>query len=329
MSTITPKENYMMLLRKEIPEYVPNFFEERSKKFVEDLLTPQTCPDGPIVTTLGVTYVGSPDLGNGALPKPGEVVIDDITKWRDQLHITDLSDFDFEDYYRKKTADIDREKYYIPVVGGDYFLTLVSLLGFEETMLALYTEPEEVHALLDHISKFYLMILEKQIMYAKPDTCTIMDDDSAYRAPFFSVEMYREFFKPYQQKHCDMCLNAGMLLERHDCGMSGQFVGDWIEMGISAWNPAQTTNDLRKIKATYGNQIAICGGWDGDKYRDEYDEDVLRAALDEYVDMLAPGGGFVFGVMMMPKPGDPRDAKRSEFIKKYYEENVRNYYKTH
>ena len=329
MSKLTPKENYLRMLRKEIPEYVPIYFQRGVSNWVEDLLTPRECPDGPITTTLGVTYVGCPDLNNGATPMPGKYVITDITKWRDQLKIPDFSDFDFEDYYRKKMADVDRENQIVPIGGSDYFLTLVALMGFEDTMLALYTEPEEVHALLEYISEFYVMVLKKQLQYVKPDTCTIMDDDSAYRAPFFSVEVYQEFFKPYQQKHCDLCLENGVLLERHDCGKSEQFIPDWIDMGITAWNPAQVTNDLANIKKTYGNQIAICGGWDGLKYQDEFDEEVLRAALDEYVNTLAPGGGFTFSVMMPAKKDDPRTVKRSEFLKKYYEENVRDYYKTH
>ena len=90
---MTPKQNYLTMLRGEIPEYIPSMYEERAGRFVEDLLTPQYAPNGPIVTSLGVTYVGSADLNNGAMPKPGVVILDDITKWRDVIKAPDLSDF--------------------------------------------------------------------------------------------------------------------------------------------------------------------------------------------------------------------------------------------
>ncbi len=327
--SITPKENYLMLLRGEIPEYIPSFYDDSAGRFNEELLTPQACPDGPIVTSLGVTYVGSPEMNNGAMPKPGEVLIEDITKWRDILKLPDLSDFDWEDYYTKKTKDIDRKNKYVPVVGGDYFLSLISLTGFENAMLALYEEPDEVKELLERISEFYIMVFKNQLLYAKPDTLTIMDDDSAQHTPFFSVDAYREFFKPFQKLHCDLALENNMPIERHDCGRCEQFIPDWLEMGISAWNPAQTANDLVGIKKTYGNKLAICGGWDAVDYLNCYDLEILRRDLTEYVDTFAPGGGFSFSAMMPPDPNNPKSMERSEFVKNFYYEYVRDYYKTH
>ena len=60
---------------------------------------PATAPNGPVVTGLGVTYVGN---GNnyGAMPEPGKIIIDDITKWRDKLKIVDVSDRDWESYHK-------------------------------------------------------------------------------------------------------------------------------------------------------------------------------------------------------------------------------------
>ena len=326
---MTPKENYLTMLRGEIPEYIPSMYEERAGRFVEEFLTPQSCPNGPIVTSLGVKYVGSPELLNGAMPEPGFILLDDITRWRDVIKAPDLSDFDWESYYKNKIKDIDRSKKYIPVTGGDYFLTLVSFMGFENAMLALYEEPEEVHALLEYVSEFYLMVFKQQLRYVKPDTMTLMDDDAAYRAPFFSVQMYREFFKPMHKLHCDLALENGLLLERHDCGRSESFVPDWIELGIRSWNPAQATNDLVAIKKNYGDKIAICGGWDNLKYDACTDMDELREALVTYTDTFAPGGGFTFMAMSGGRPGDPMADKRRQLIKDFYFEYAHDWYKTH
>ncbi len=52
---MNPKENYLTMLRGEIPEYVPSFYEQRSVRITEELLTPVYAPNGPIVTPLGVT----------------------------------------------------------------------------------------------------------------------------------------------------------------------------------------------------------------------------------------------------------------------------------
>lgn len=326
---MNPKQNYLALLHGEMPEWIPSMLDGHGTRLVEDLLTPQSCPDGkPIVTTLGVEYVGCPDLNNGAMPAPGKYVITDILKWRDQLKIPDFSDFDFESYYAKKTKDLDLENKYLSLSNGDYFLTLVSLMGFEDAMLALYEEPEEVKALLDYISDFYILVQKMQIKYVHPDGLMLMDDDAAFRAPFFSVDMYHEFFKPYHKLHCDLALENGMVIERHDCGKCEQFIPDWVEMGISCWNPAQITNDLVGIKKTYGRKLAINGGWDSAKYANVSDEKVLRDAMAEYVDTFAPGGGFSFSIMATAG-ATPESQKRAQIVRDFYFDYVKDYYKHH
>jgi hypothetical protein len=88
----------------------------------DELLTPNNLPDGkPYITSLGVEYVASKDLNNGAMPAPGKVVITDITKWRDQLKIRDVTGRDWEGYYKKLSEGIDRKNVCIAVDGGDYF----------------------------------------------------------------------------------------------------------------------------------------------------------------------------------------------------------------
>ncbi len=328
---ITPKENYLMMLRGEIPEFVPSFFIPAGDSIAEELIAPVSAPNGPIVTPYGVTYVGSEANDWGALPKPGEILLEDITKWRDVIKNPDVSHRDWESYYKKQLETKDRENKTLSVHGGDYFLTLVSFMGFEGALYALYEEPEEVKALLEYVSEFYLEILKQQIYWCKPDILSIMDDDSAYRAPFFSVEMYREFFKPMHKKHCDLALENGMLLERHDCGRCEQFIPDWIELGIRGWNPAQTSNDLKAIKEKYVGKLALNGCWDnqGILGSPAVPEDTLREALEEYVATFAPGGGFSYQPMVGGKRDDPEVIKRNDIIKDYYFAHVKDYYKTH
>lgn len=324
---LSPKENYLRTLDGEIPEYVPSHFDPYMRPSFDEMLTPNSVPDGkPFVTSLGVTYVGSKEVNYGAMPEPGNIIIDDITKWRDKLKIRDTTGRDWEGYYKKKSEEIDRTKMCASVDGGDYFLTLVSLMGFEGALMALYEEPEEVKALLTEISKFYTMVMKKQMQYLKPEVYILMDDDAAYRAPFFSLEQYREFFKPFHKIHCDIALESGCHIVRHDCGRSEQFVEDWIEMGVVAWNPFQISNDCAGIKKKYGDKLTLEGGWDSLTVK-QLSEDELRARLDEYCDTFLPGGRCVFSAGGGGMPGEKNPI--GEFIQKYYEENVRYYYQKH
>ncbi len=328
---LTPKENYLATLRGEIPEYVPSQFDPYMAGIAEELLTPARAPDGPIVTALGVTYVGTAENNYGAMPAPGMNILDDITEWRDKVKIPDLTGRDWEGYYTKQVEKIDRKNKAVMVGGGDYFLTLVSLMGFENTLMALYEEPDEVKELLDYISGFYIRVMKEQIRWCKPDIFGLMDDDAAYRAPFFSVEMYREFFKPYHKLHCDLARENGMMVTRHDCGKSEQFIDDWLEIGIVSWNPCQITNDLKGIKKKYGDRLTLNGCWDsqGILGSSEVDDKTLIDALYEYTDTFAPGGRFIFSAGVDYGRESPRATAKRKVIQDFYEDYVRNYYKTH
>jgi hypothetical protein len=329
---MTPKENYLRMINWEIPEFLPaGFIDPHNMPIKEELLTPQAAPDGPIITSIGVKYIGSADLNFGAMPEPGWIVIDDITKWRDQLKIRDVSGRDWESYYKNALKDIDREKVCVSVGGGDYFLTLVSLMGFEGALMAMHEEPEEVVALLDHISEFYLMVMKQQLYWVKPDIFGMMDDDSATHTPFFSLEMYRQLFKPFQKRHCDLALEAGCIIDRHDCGKSEQFIDDWLELGVRAWNPVQTSNDCKAIKKKYLGRLALAGCWDiqgplGDK---NVDDNLLKDALAEYVDTFAPGGGFSFTAGISGAMDDPVANQKREVVKAFYYDYARDWYKRH
>ncbi|MCL2124715.1 MAG: hypothetical protein FWH33_01855 [Oscillospiraceae bacterium] len=329
---MTPKENYLRMMRGEIPEFVPSGFYEPYSQVVEDeLLTPRMAPDGPIVTALGVKYVGAgADLMFGAMPEPNHVIIDDISKWRDKLKIKDVSDRDWESYYKNASKDFDRENKCVGVGGGDYWLTLVSLMGFEGALLAMFEEPEEVIELLTEISKFYTMVLKQQIKYLKPEVLGLMDDDAAYRAPFFSVDMYKKIFKPFHKLHADIALNEGMVISRHDCGKCEQYIDDWLDIGITEWNSPQDSNDLPGIKKKYGNKLAFPGGWTGRHLLEEKaSEKEIRDSLAEYVDFYAPGGGFTYGAMVMGPMDDPDANRNREIVKNFYYDYVKDWYKNH
>jgi len=102
-------------------------------------------------------------------------------------------------------------------------------------------------------------------------------------------------------------------------------------MGIRSWNPAQISNDLVGIKKKYNNKLVIAGGWDNTGYlgSPDVDPDDLRQGLKEYVDTLAPGGGFVFSAGIMGRMDNPKLKEKSGIIREFYYDYVKDYYKNH
>ena len=73
-----------------------------------------------------------------------------------------------------------------------------------------------------------------------------MNGDAAYRAPFFSLDLYRAFFKPLHQRHVDLALESGW---------SEQFLEDWLEMGIRGWTRFQVADDCKDIEDGFDSHI--------------------------------------------------------------------------
>ena len=204
-------------------------------------------------------------------------------------------------------------------------------MGFTEGLCAMMEEPEEVMALFDALTDFHEELIKNLLYYYKPDAICIPDDTATARAPFISREMYQEMVLPFHKRIADLVLNNGTLLEMHDCGKCDDFIEDWLGIGVVAWNPAQAMNDLKGVKEKYGRRLVICGGWNGvgPEAEPEYPEEQFRAKLKEYVDTLAPGGGFVFSAMVNGSFKDPRVQARQKIVSEFYNDYVRDWYKTH
>ncbi|MDR2664862.1 MAG: veratrol--corrinoid protein metyltransferase, partial [Oscillospiraceae bacterium] len=118
---------------------------------------------------------------------------------------------------------------------------------------------------------------------------------------------------------------------RHDCGKSEQFIDDWLDLGVSEWNPAQISNDLKAVKRKYTGRLALSGCWDsqGPLGSKSVGEKALKDALVEYTDTFAPGGGFTFGAMIGGLPDDAEANAKRDIIKEFFFDYARDWYKTH
>lgn len=123
-------------------------------------------------------------------------------------------------------------------------------------------EPDEVMELFEYMNKFYMEVSAKAMEYYKPDVWCITDDTATATNPFISVEMYREMVKPFHTREASFAKNIGMPIDMHDCGRCEDFIEDWLDFGVTCWNPAQVMNDLKGIKEKYGNRLVLEGCWD-------------------------------------------------------------------
>jgi uroporphyrinogen-III decarboxylase len=202
-------------------------------------------------------------------------------------------DLDFAAAAKSELDKVDRNQAAFTCdLGFQPFQQLVAFMGFTETLCFMYEEPDAVKDLLNFMADWYVPLIEKILDHWKPDIVTMADDTAAQANPFFSVEMYRDIFKPIYRRITKPAIDRGVLVDFHNCGRCEPFVPEMVDLGVNYWNPCQLENDLVAIQKRFGNKIVITGGWDYSiKLSDT--EETVRGYVRQYLDKYARNGGFI------------------------------------
>ena len=339
---MTEKENLLRVIRGQEPAWVPRKgatpFPEADPEHhkpccvraMPQLFPPRIGPGGGRMDIFGVEFEPTDSAFGQELPIPNKFILDDITKWRDVIKTPSLEGIDWEAVARRSVENVDRRESAVELgthVG--YFQTVMNFLGFTEGLCAMQEEAEEVYALCDYLATYYETIAKNLIHFMKPDLFCITDDTATARSPFFSVEMYRKLFKPFHVRLAQIALDADIPINMHNCGRCEDFIEDWLDFGVSFWNPAQTSNDLAGIKKKYGNSLVLHGCWDSSGPADwpGADEELVRQAVRDCIDAYAPGGGFCFWAASLYHKNDEKARDHAFWVTDEYNKYGRTFYK--
>ncbi len=327
MAKLTEKENLMRLLETGYPEYLPEY-DFYGWGAGASVFEGRKSPDGYILDEFGVEMTTSEASMGGFMPVPGRVFLEDIRKWRDVVKAPDLSEVDWEQMAKKDMKDRDWVTKPVILHNKGYFMDLMNMMGFVEGLCAMEEEPEEVYALLDYLSSYYLEKEKALLKYYHGDIYELADDTAAMQFPFISVETYRRLVKPFARREAELALNAGLKVAMHDCGKCESFIDDWLDMGVCLWEPAQVSNDLLAVQKNYHGRLAFAGGWDNQgriSFPDTPDEELAQAVRD-YIDRYAPGGGFAFMAHVVGNEREEDYRRKTKLVHEVYEEYGRDWY---
>jgi hypothetical protein len=306
MPTLSKKENFMRLINKQVPEYIPTYslfwaftrppfmMGERNADFTgKDIFgVEQVIDKGGVVPA--------------AMPKTSDFILTDITKWGDVVKLPELPDDSAWADMAKQAQDARDPE--IPYGGGTSvgcFQPLVGMMGFTEGLSACFEEPEYVKEMLDYITTWAVTAAKKFIPYYQPEFGFLGDDIAHERNPFLSLPMFQELIAPYWKRYYDVFVEAGLPVGHHNCGHFELYLDDLVDMGVSFWDPVQASNDEDAIKAKYGNSLALCGGPEMRFWDDSTTKEQIRQELQDYCDRLAPGGGFAIFDFIYSEGGMP------------------------
>ncbi len=321
MSDRTPKQMFLDMAKGIQPDrllqycYMPNPYAKYPLTCMNigtSVLGHTPNDAGELIDIWGVPYVTTRETGFSPLPKPGVFILDEIENWRDVIKAPDLSNVDWDAACQKdldnlKAMGIDRNETAIGLMTHlGYFQIIMSFMGFENGLCAMFENPEEVKALVDYMSDFYCGVLDNIIDRFKPDYLQVTDDIAIYNTPFMSLEQYRDLFRPAYEKLISYAKERNIPVAMHCCGNCTAFIDDWLEMGVTYWDPAQLGNDLVAIQKKYGDKIVICGGFDltGELTDPHCTEEAFKNAVHETIDRYTKYGMYVFDGWLFCDPDD-------------------------
>lgn len=298
---MTKRENALIALKGGKPDFVPCFYSACQIIPASTALEMPPMGAGAGYDGYGVHQTPTESTGGMFTPTPTcppVLDLDRIEDWKKILRMPDYSQVDF-----KTISDKEREIFHLNkdlfvqdlFCANGIFERLHFLMGFENAMIAIIEEPEIVSDIISAIADKKIEYIYKAAEYYKPDYFTYLDDYSHINGLFISKETFRTLFKPHYQRIINACNETEMTFKTHCCGKMEDLLDDFLEMGVTAFDPVQCCNNIPAMKAKTLGKAGIMGGLDVQSIIDiaGTSEAQIRAEVRRCIDTYAPDGGYM------------------------------------
>lgn len=169
------------------------------------------------------------------------------------------------------------------------FGTARDMLGAEELLLSLYTEPELVSDIMATYVGLWLALYERIAARIPIDHIHIWEDMCARHGSLISMAMVEEFMMPHYDRIAAFARERGVPLISVDSdGLVDELVGVLVRHGVNAFLPfeAQAGSDIEAFRRRYPD-LGIIGGLDKNALADGRHR--IHRELDRAERMLAAG----------------------------------------
>ena len=250
------------------------------------------------------TYILFPEDAPAAVPLVTQEnqVIKDITHWRDYVKVPDLIGNCSEGWETAiaNANAIDHDRYISMVImGTGIFEQLHMLMTFEDTLINLLEEPEDMADLINTICEYRLTYMKLIVEHLHPDMIISHDDWGSKTSLFFSVETWRELFKEPYRKLYNYLHENNVIVMHHGDSFMEPLVEDMAEIGVDIWQGVLPTNNYEAISEKVGDRMLLFGGVDSVVDRVDVTEEEIRTetkrALNAYGHLKGFWPGHTYG----------------------------------
>jgi len=189
--------------------------------------------------------------------------------------------------------------------GGAITETAIYLLGMENWMIRLASDPDFMEALLTKITDIQIALdrigLEATAKYLQIFKAS-GEDLGMQTGPMYSMKMFRNQFLPHLRRRFQAArkyldnINPSVKIMLHSCGSISRFIPDLIDAGIDIIDPIQphaAEMNSADLKTKFGDQISFHGGIDIQQVLPFGTKDEIEAEVRLRINALGSGGGYI------------------------------------
>ena len=188
------------------------------------------------------------------------------------------------------------------------------LRGFETFLMDLVLRPAIAQCVMEMLTEHQIRRFDRYMQAVGPyiQVINISDDLGAQNGPLISPELYQRMVKPYHARlfqHIKSKFPGHLFM--HSDGSVAKLIPDLIDIGVEILNPVQYTAggmDLKDLKSRFGKDLTLWGaGCDTQHVLPFGTPAQIKDEVRRNIELLAPGGGFVFSTVQIIQPETPAE----------------------
>ena len=228
------------------------------------------------------------------------VILDDICDFEDVIKFPDLDAWDWEEAARiDRIPEFDFENNLLyQMIHNGIFERLHALMGFEDALCALLTDPDEVEAYAWRMADYKCALIDKIAEYYHPDIICYHDDWGTQNGLFFSADTWRDLFKEPTKQIVEHTQSKGIKFELHSDGKISSLIPEIVDdLKVDGLN-VQHVNDIPELKKVTGNKVVYnvflnTAALDVLDSASPLSEEQVRSHIHDEVMALAEGGFYI------------------------------------
>ena len=174
-----------------------------------------------------------------------------------------------------------------------FYHNVMDLFGMESYMIKMYTHPEVVHAVTDHVCEFYYEANERFFAVAgdRVDGFFFGNDFGTQMDLICGPAQFDEFIMPWFRRFTEQAHQHGYQAILHSCGAIYKVIDRLIEAKVDCLHPLQAKAahmDAETLAADFKGRIAFMGGIDTQDLLVHGSPEAVKADVQRVKQLLGP-----------------------------------------